>query len=455
MTILQCKYCGAPLKNVKKGSSTAQCEYCRNIVAVPALDDDLKLQMLNKATELRVRREYDRAAQVYQSVVVQFPEEAEAYFGLCLCKYGVEYVEDPGRDRKIPTCNRTLHTSILLDADYLSALKYAGNSVWKYKKDAEEIDELQKTILEIAREQKPYDIFISYKREDAQTGERTQDSIRGQQLYTELKSKGYNVFFAEWTLNQTATGSVKGYEPYVYSALHTAKIMILLGSKKEYFEGVWVRNEWSRFLDLANTDEQKTLIPCYSSIDDLPKELSHIQALDMTDIMFVSRLMGIVEKKLPLSKKEDRAKQTAGAGTEQTYSRPDFSKAAEVAKTIVSDVANTAKNMFSDIASSFHKEEKTNKKEDEDRESGSVEETTFEQTRRTEKKSKLLAIIFHIALGAWGVGDFYLGFTNKGLQKIFLSILSSGLIGTIWSLFDAYKLWKGEPERDAEGVIIE
>ena len=72
MTILQCKYCGAPLKNVKKGSSTAQCEYCRNIVAVPALDDDLKLQMLNKATELRVRREYDRAAQVYQSVEFNF-----------------------------------------------------------------------------------------------------------------------------------------------------------------------------------------------------------------------------------------------------------------------------------------------------------------------------------------------------------------------------------------------
>lgn len=46
--------------------------------------------------------EFDRAATVYVSITGEFPEEAEAYWGLCLCKYGIEYVDDPLTGKKIP-----------------------------------------------------------------------------------------------------------------------------------------------------------------------------------------------------------------------------------------------------------------------------------------------------------------------------------------------------------------
>ena len=32
--------------------------------------------------------------------------EAEAYWGLVLCRYGIEYVNDPATGKKVPTCHR-------------------------------------------------------------------------------------------------------------------------------------------------------------------------------------------------------------------------------------------------------------------------------------------------------------------------------------------------------------
>ena len=53
------------------------------------------------------------------------PEEAEAYWGLVLCKYGIEYVDDPATGKKIPTCHRSSFDSIMEDSDFEQALENA------------------------------------------------------------------------------------------------------------------------------------------------------------------------------------------------------------------------------------------------------------------------------------------------------------------------------------------
>ena len=52
--------------------------------------------------------------------------------------------------------------------------------------------------------------------------------------------------------------------------------MLAFGTDYEYYNAVWVKNEWSRFLQLIAKGEKKTLIPCYKNIDayDMPKEFA-------------------------------------------------------------------------------------------------------------------------------------------------------------------------------------
>ena len=68
------------------------------------------------------------------------------------------------------------------------------------------------------------------------------------------------MFFSRITLEDKLG---QQYEPYIFAALNSAKVMLVIGSKREYFDAVWVKNEWSRFLALMKKDRSKLLIPCY------------------------------------------------------------------------------------------------------------------------------------------------------------------------------------------------
>ena len=279
MSFLKCKMCGGDL-NIKDGESVCECEYCGTLQTIPFIDNEKKFNLFNRANRLRMNAEYDRGASVYESITVDFPEEAEAYWGLCLCKYGIEYVDDPLTGTKIPTCHRTLSESIFDDTDFIQACENASVSAKRiYREEAKVIDQLQQKILEIVTNEDPYDVFICYKELD-DDGNRTEDSVLAHDIYDELSNKGLKVFFARVTLEDKLG---QEYEPYIYSALHSSKVMLSIGTQFEYFDAVWVKNEWSRFLDMMKHDRTKVLIPCFKGIDayDMPREYKNLQAQDM------------------------------------------------------------------------------------------------------------------------------------------------------------------------------
>ena len=74
--------------------------------------------------------------------------------------------------------------------------------------------------------------------------------------------------------------------------------MVVLGTKPEYFNAVWVKNEWSRYLALIKQGHKKMLIPAYKGMDayDLPEEFSHLQAQDMSRLGFMQDLIRGVKK---------------------------------------------------------------------------------------------------------------------------------------------------------------
>lgn len=235
------------------------------------------------------------ALQIYEKIVEQDDSEAEAHWGIVLCKYGVEYVEDPKTFKRIPTCHRTLFEAVTTDADYLAAIDYSDAAQQHiYENEARAIDRIQKDILAIVKNEKPFDVFICYKETD-ENGKRSIDSTIANDIYYQLTQEGFKVFFAAITLEDKLG---QEYEPYIFTALNSAKVMLVLGTKPEYYSAVWVKNEWSRFLQLMRSDRSKLLIPCYRDMDayDLPEEFSHLQAQDMSKIGFINDVIRGIKK---------------------------------------------------------------------------------------------------------------------------------------------------------------
>lgn len=312
MAVIKCKMCGGNL-NVTEGVSVAECEYCGTVQTVPSADNEKKLTLFSRANRLRMACEFDKAAGVYENIVAEFPTEAEAYWGLVLCKYGIEYVDDPATGKKVPTCHRSSFDSVMDDSDFEQACENADAvSRRVYRDEAKAIEEIRKGIVEVSGKEAPYDIFICYKEAD-ENGDRTIDSVIAQDVYDALTAKGYRVFFSRITLEDKLGTE---YEPYIFAALNSAKIMLVFGSDYEYFNAVWVKNEWSRYLKLMAKDKSKHLIPCFKGVDayDIPKEFQKFQAQDMGKVGAIQDLLRGIDKLL--------GKNDAGAKAEKSSEPP-------------------------------------------------------------------------------------------------------------------------------------
>ena len=307
MSIFKCKMCGGALE-IKDGESVAVCEYCGTKQTLPKTKDEVVANLFNRANNLRLKGEFDKAAQAYERIVEADDSEAEAHWGIVLCKYGIEYVEDPKTGKRIPTCHRTLFNAVTSDPDYIAAIDYSDPAQQiVYENEAREIDRIQKDILAIVKNEKPFDVFICYKESDAD--KRTVDSVIANDIYYQLTQAGFRVFYAAITLEDKLG---KEYEPYIFAALNSAKVMLVLGTKPEYFNAVWVKNEWSRFMQLMKTDRSRLLIPCYRDMNayDLPEEFSHLQAQDMSKIGFINDVIRGIKKVFETDEKTARVKES-------------------------------------------------------------------------------------------------------------------------------------------------
>ena len=294
MSVLICKMCGGDLE-IREGMTTAKCPYCGTVQTLPKLDNEQRLRLYDRANHFRRANDYDKAMAMYEQILNEDQTDSEAYWSIVLCRYGIEYVEDPVSRRRIPTVNRTQYTSILADEDYKAALRYADVVQAKiYEQEASDIDMIQRGILQVSQREVPYDIFICYKEAD-EKGSRTRDSVLACELYDRLTQEGFKVFCSRITLEDKLG---MAYEPYIFAALHSARIMVVLGTSPENFQAVWVRNEWSRYLSLIRNGERKVLIPAYRDMDpyELPEEFSHLQALDMSRLGFAQDLVRGVRK---------------------------------------------------------------------------------------------------------------------------------------------------------------
>jgi len=206
--------------------------------------------LYHQADGFQRERRFDQAAESYRQMLVKDGADAEILWRLVMCRYCLEYQRDEN-GRLIP---------IILNPD-LSApdevlerrelLAEIGADAGFYREELARIDAILDRYREV-RQRVRYDVFISVKQNV--DGHHTPDSDTASDLYDYIQQKGLRVFNSRRT--QIPAG--QECEPYIISALMSAKVLIVVGTKPEHMNAQWVRNEWSRFQWLQRSEMERS-----------------------------------------------------------------------------------------------------------------------------------------------------------------------------------------------------
>ena len=121
MAIIKCKMCGGDIE-ISADKTFGTCEYCGSTMTLPKVDDEQRAAAFNRGNHFRRSGEFDKALAVYERIVAEDDNDAEAHWCCALCRFGIDYVEDPATYEWLPTCHRASFDSFLEDVDYLAAL---------------------------------------------------------------------------------------------------------------------------------------------------------------------------------------------------------------------------------------------------------------------------------------------------------------------------------------------
>ena len=302
--IMTCVTCGNNLyNNFIKLDGGHVCKCCGVWYRKSAAQNEIRQEMQCEIGFSQLKNyEFDAAKDTFRRIVTEYPENANARWGLLLARYGVvmikgffddtvepvycfsEYGDNSGQKfRNEPEYKKLME---LLDKQGVDLkLKYL------YESKAKEIDDAIAKFSE-SKKNTDIDVFICVKISAAteayptQSG-RTQDYESAVKVYNELNLRGLKVFFSFVTLENDINS-----DDIIWVNLVKSKKMLLIGSTEEYLESVWVKSEWKRWLRLGR---EKDLYICSMKHENeypksiLPHELTalhpQIYTLDTYDKM--------------------------------------------------------------------------------------------------------------------------------------------------------------------------
>lgn len=91
---------------------------------------------------------------------------------------------------------------------------------------------------------------------------------------------------------------------------------------------------------------------------------------------------------------------------------------------------------------------------------GNIVDDNVKETKKkapTGAKSKIVAGILGILLGAFGVHNFYLGYNGKAVAQLLITVLSCGILSAIsgiWGFIEGIMILTGNIGYDADGVPL-
>lgn len=297
--MITCPACASALnlENIPSGRPIVRCEYCGQTSVLPRFMSKESQETYNRATIYRQNQEFDKALNLLRLLQSDYCNDAELYWSILLCEYGVHYEIDPTTRVAKPTIQSMQRDPINEKPEYKFAIECAESEIARenYFQKMAELRQIQEKYFQIVNNEKTYDIFISFKNTDDRTGDITVDAAIGRKIYNKLTQEGYRVFFSEKTLKDKIGVE---YEPYIFAALESSKLMLLICTDTEYINSTWVKNEWKRYYNLKKKDDTKNLTVVYSGIDpkNLPAELRSFQGLNWATTVAEMDLLESVDR---------------------------------------------------------------------------------------------------------------------------------------------------------------
>lgn len=291
-----CKNCGAQIDPSAAQGGVVRCKYCRSSFILPKKDSSAREFLFQGEHELDTC-EFDRAFAAYRKAAEIDPSEPEAYFGMALASFKVQYIKDGVNNCLQPICHEITDKTFKSNPDFRKAVALATpEQRMQYDRKAKEIDYISSEFFALKESGVKYDCFLCTKVTD-ENGGNTRDSYDTLKIYNYLKSKGFSPFYSEQEINER-TGV--DYEALILYALQSAKCMLVVCRDESYLRTPWVENEYKRFLSLIN-DEQKardaiTFVFGGAPIERLPGRSGKIQGINLDRPDAYSRILDYVEK---------------------------------------------------------------------------------------------------------------------------------------------------------------
>lgn len=306
---LRCKTCDAVLDMQTAHGGVVECKFCRNVYTIPKAEtkSDTR-ELLAIASHELDTCSFDRAYTAYSKAADTDESEPEAYFGKALAAFKVQYLKDAAKKHLQPVCHEVSEKKIKDDKNYKKALSLATSEQKAvYETRAEEIDSVMKEFNRLKSAGAHYDCFICVKVSDGKdaggNSVYTQDSYEALKLYNHLKKRGYSPFYSEEEIRGKAGAE---YEATILYALYTSECMLVVCSNEEYLQTPWVKNEYSRFMELIN-DERKdsdgiTIVFKGKPIERLPGKRALIQGVNLNSGDAYAAIEDFVESHTPEAK---------------------------------------------------------------------------------------------------------------------------------------------------------
>ena len=306
-THTKCKTCESLLDELveKSTNGLVQCPYCSNIWTIPKKESSPGTVSFLRTGEHELDIcKFDDAYSAYEKAAELDKDEPEAYLGMALAQFKVQYLKDEVNNCLQPICHEVTDKNISDDRNYLLAcMKATAAQQEEYEKRAKDIDYIQGEFSKLEKAGLDYNCFICVKVTD-ENGNRTEDSKDADYIYHLLKDKGYKPFYSEYEIRNKQGAD---YEAHILYALYKSECMLVICRDESYLHTKWVKNEYTRFLKLVNDEEKEsdsiTFVFNEKAIEKLPGKNGKIQGIDFSRRSADGQIIEFVENHTPEAKR--------------------------------------------------------------------------------------------------------------------------------------------------------
>lgn len=304
---LKCKNCKSPLNLAKAQHGVVECAYCLSTFTVPKEETNpAALDFLRTGEHELDGCAFDKAYTAFQKAAEYDSAEPQAYWGMALAACKVQYIKDVVNNRLQPVCHAVSDKPFTQNPDYEKALTL-GTPAQRadYEKKGKEIDYVRSAFYTLERSNLDYDCFLCVKVTDDKSGARTADYKIADDIYFYLRGKGYKPFFSEREM-QGRTGA--DYEALILYALYKADSMLVICSDERYLQTPWVKNEYTRFLNLIGDEEKESdsiaLVFDGAPIEKLPGKSGKLQGIDIRALDAMEKTVAFVQNHMPETRRK-------------------------------------------------------------------------------------------------------------------------------------------------------